>query len=272
MNINELIQLVNDNIVTYIPFQEDRSKILTESEEYSLRAGGKRLRPVLFLSTVQMLGGDVYDALPVACAIEYIHTYSLIHDDLPAMDNDDFRRGRPSNHKVYGENIAILAGDGLLTAAFYLISTSLQSVSGPNALMVLKAITEGAYRMVNGQVADVSFKDDTISNDEYDFIVSNKTGALFRSAVMAGAYYSGANDAELQHLSDFSDYFGRAFQIADDIDDFNKEETVNFARSFGLEKAKRLCGELSKKAETALSIFKDADNLLELCKYIKING
>lgn len=272
MNINELIQLVNDNIVSYIPFQEEKSKILTESEEYSLLAGGKRLRPVLFLSTVQMLGGSVYDSLPVACAIEFIHTYSLIHDDLPAMDNDDFRRGRLSNHKVFGENIAILAGDGLLSAAFYLIAQALKTAPGPDSFMVLNVIAEGAYKMVRGQVADVAFHEEDISSDYYDFIISNKTGALFKSAVLAGAYYAGAGEDELRHLNNFGEYFGRAFQIADDIDDFNKQETVNYARSFGLDEAKLTCRQLSEKAEQELSIFKDPGNLLELCKYLKING
>ncbi len=221
---DEYRALVEEYLLNFLPRVDNKSISLYEAMKYSLNAGGKRLRPVLLLASCEFAGGDVYEALPFACAVEYIHTYSLIHDDLPAMDDDDMRRGLPSNHKVYGEAIAILAGDGLLTSAFEAINKDmLLYLDAPQKLTRrIKAAYEiakgaGCQGMVAGQVSDVEGENHRVSDAMLAYIHSNKTGALIRSSIRAGLYLGNPDDRMLDSMERYAENLGLAFQIADDI-------------------------------------------------------
>jgi geranylgeranyl diphosphate synthase type II len=191
-----------------------------EAMRYSLLAGGKRLRPILCLATCEMMGGDPAIAMPTACALEMIHTMSLIHDDLPAMDNDDFRRGKPTNHKVYGEDIAILAGDGLLAYAFEYIARETQNVPADRILQVIARLGKavGAAGLVGGQVVDLECEGKTDTTLEtLDYIHRHKTGALLEISVVSGAILAGASTEDVDRLSRYAQNIGLAFQVVDDI-------------------------------------------------------
>jgi geranylgeranyl diphosphate synthase type II len=191
-----------------------------ESMRYSLLAGGKRLRPILCLTTCELMGGTIEMAMPTACALEMIHTMSLIHDDLPAMDNDDYRRGKLTNHKVYGEDIAILAGDGLLAYAFEYVATQTRHVSPERLLEVIARLgrTVGAAGLVGGQVLDLESEGKPdISVDTLTFIHTHKTGALLETSVVSGAILAGACPEDRQRLSRYAQNIGLAFQVIDDI-------------------------------------------------------
>lgn len=187
---------------------------------YSLEAGGKRLRPCLMLAVCEMLGGDAEKALPFACALEMIHTYSLIHDDLPCMDDDDMRRGRPSNHKVFGEATAVLAGDGLLSFAFELMLSAAERSGEKSAVSAALEIAKraGAAGMVTGQAADMEFEgSENQTEDALRFIHVHKTADMLTAAVIAGAILAGADDKTLSSLRIYSEKMGMLFQITDDI-------------------------------------------------------
>lgn len=194
---------------------------LTEAMRYSLFSGGKRIRPILALAASDAVGGEVTRVLPFACAIELIHTYSLIHDDLPAMDDDGLRRGKPTSHMVFGEGMAILAGDGLLTEAFRLMADAAAKAGADPArgLLVLAEVAKaaGARGMVGGQAADMSAENSAADLPTVEWIHIRKTGALIRAAVRAGALLGGAQSDELRRLTRYADCIGLAFQIADDI-------------------------------------------------------
>jgi geranylgeranyl diphosphate synthase type II len=229
---------------------------LFTSMSYSLTSGGHRIRPVLSLLTAEALGRSPEDVLALGASVELIHTYSLIHDDLPSMDNDDFRRGKPSNHKVFGEAMAVLAGDALNTEAFFLLS---KSYSG-NPQLGLDLVTElamsaGAQGMVGGQAADVIFKDREFNEPEIEFLHMYKTGALFRMSILGAARICEANAFELKCLSDYARYFGLLFQIADDISDGNKTNEPNFVKAVGLKKAHETIEQLVARARHAVESF-----------------
>jgi geranylgeranyl diphosphate synthase type II len=191
-----------------------------EAMRYSLLAGGKRLRPILCLATCEMIGGTVEMAMPTACAMEIVHTMSLIHDDLPAMDNDDYRRGKLTNHKVYGDDIAILAGDALLAYAFEHIALHTKGVPPERILQVISHLgcASGAAGLVGGQVVDLESEGKTDTCLEtLNFIHNHKTGALLKSCVICGGILAGAGEQDLQRLSRYSQNIGLAFQIVDDI-------------------------------------------------------
>jgi geranylgeranyl diphosphate synthase, type II len=193
---------------------------LYESMRYSLLAGGKRLRPILCLSTCELAGGTIEMAMPTACALEMIHTMSLIHDDLPAMDNDDFRRGKPTNHKVYGEPIAILAGDALWAYAFEWIACQTPGVPADRVLRVVGQVGRaiGAEGLVGGQVADLEAEGKTgVTVEDLNFIHTHKTGALLEVSVVSGAILAGASEDDILKLSHYAQKIGLAFQIMDDI-------------------------------------------------------
>lgn len=226
-------ELVERHIMDFIPNIDNKSISLYESMKYSLMAGGKRLRPVLLLASCEFAGGNIREAVPYACAMEYIHTYSLIHDDLPAMDNDDLRRGLPTNHKVYGEALAILAGDGLLTCAFEAITKDMMMVYDDQEKIRKKVnaayeIAKGAgcRGMVAGQVSDIEAENAVASNEMLEYIHLNKTGALIRAAVKAGLYLGSPDDNMIDNMQKYAEYLGLAYQIADDILDVvgNPEE------------------------------------------------
>lgn len=213
-----------------LPPQEETPEILWEAMSYSLLAGGKRLRPVLVLMACEACGGSPDQAIPAACAIEMIHTYSLIHDDLPAMDNDDYRRGRLTNHKVYGEAIAILAGDALLTRAFEIIANGISPGQIAAGCCADLARAAGASGMVGGQVRDMQAEDQTVSEtpeiagERLSAIHRDKTGALIACATTLGARIAGAEPATRQALLEYGQNIGLAFQIADDLLDVTGDQ------------------------------------------------
>lgn len=215
----EYLQMVNDALspqlrsLGYIPAK------LLESMEYSLAAGGKRLRPVLLLAACDMAGGDVLNALPFACALEMIHTYSLIHDDLPAMDNDDLRRGKPTNHKVFGEDVAILAGDGLLSAAMELMLRAACAMPDMRGVRAAEAIARraGVTGMVAGQTIDVTEEGSEPTLDKVSYIHAHKTADLLTAPMEAGLILAGASDEQVQQGIDYGYHLGMAFQMVDDL-------------------------------------------------------
>ncbi|SFE09444.1 geranylgeranyl diphosphate synthase, type II [Peptostreptococcaceae bacterium pGA-8] len=229
----EYKDIIDDFLLDYIPQIDNKSNVLYESIAYSLKAGGKRLRPVLLLAACEFAGGTIKDALPYACALEYIHTYSLIHDDLPAMDDDDYRRGLLTNHKVFGDAIAILAGDGLLTTAFevmnkdmYLYFDNLEQLKKRINASYIIAKNAGVQGMVAGQASDMEVEAKDCSSEMIEYIHLNKTGALIVAAVKAGLYIASSDNEKMQDMTAYAENLGLAYQIADDILDVkgNAEE------------------------------------------------
>jgi len=213
--------LVDEAIERFLPAPDTMPTKLHQAMRYSVMAGGKRVRPVLVLSACAAVGGDEKNALPAACAMEMIHTYSLIHDDLPAMDDDDFRRGRPTNHKVYGEATAILAGDALLTEAFNLLSDSRINSNVPSEVLLRVCNTiarcAGSMGMVGGQVVDMESEGKQIDFPTLEYIHTHKTGALILAAIQSGAMIGGADERTFDALTRYGGAVGLAFQVADDI-------------------------------------------------------
>lgn len=212
------LPLIDEALQKAMTIEGEIAPTIFDSMRYSLFAGGKRLRPVLLLAAADAVGADGNKFLNVACGLEMIHTYSLIHDDLPAMDNDDYRRGKLTNHKVYGEGIAVLAGDSLLTYAFETM-LSQEGVEAKTLLRVVKEIASaaGPEGMVGGQVIDMESEGKAVSLDTLQQMHRAKTGALFRAAVRAGAILGGASNEEVEALTVYAEKFGLAFQITDDI-------------------------------------------------------
>lgn len=240
-----------------------------ESMRYSLMAGGKRLRPILCLATCELVGGNAAMAMPTACALEMIHTMSLIHDDLPAMDNDDLRRGKPTNHVVYGEDIAVLAGDALLTYAFEMVTTT-KDVPASRLLQVITKLAQavGAAGLVGGQVVDLDSEGKPdITEETLTFIHTHKTGALLEASVLSGAILAGAVAEDLGKLARYSQDIGLAFQIVDDILDITatqeqlgktagkdiQAQKATYPSLWGLEASRRKADELVAAAQKELS-------------------
>ena len=261
----------------YAQWHTEPQKPLFEAMEYSLLAGGKRLRPILAFEFCRVCGGDWKNAAPFAAAIEMIHTYSLIHDDLPSMDNDDFRRGRPTNHKVYGEAMAILAGDGLLTDAF--LAASRAKLSAPWSMgeaVGLLAECAGSLGMVGGQVLDIMSEERELTEQEVLDIQKRKTGCLIHAACGLGAMAGGATQEQFEAACQFAAGLGLAFQIRDDMLDVigtqeemgkgvGTDETKNtFVRLYGLEKCEKLVQTYTDYALDALSAFADSGYLRQL--------
>ena len=211
---------IEDLLKKYMPKEDGYQSTIMEAMNYSLKAGGKRLRPILTLEACKVVGGNEEDAIPFAMAIEMIHTYSLIHDDLPALDNDDLRRGKPTNHKVYGEAMAILAGDGLLNYAYeVMLSNSLNKENPENYIKAINEIAKsaGIYGMIGGQVVDVKSENTVIPKDKLDYIHLNKTGAIIIGCMRAGAIIGNASYEELEKITKYAKNIGLSFQIVDDI-------------------------------------------------------
>ena len=261
----------------YGRFHDQPQKQLFEAMEYSLLAGGKRLRPILAMEFCRLCCGDWQKAAPFAAAVEMIHTYSLIHDDLPSMDNDDFRRGRPTNHKVYGEAMAILAGDALITDAFAVASTA--KLSNPAAMadaIGVLAECAGSLGMVGGQVLDISSEKRQLTEQEVLDIQTRKTGALINAACALGAIAGGASEKHFDAACRFAASLGLAFQIRDDmLDVIGTAEEMGkgvgtdsvkntFVRLYGLDKCEELVRKYTDYAVSALDIFDDTDYLIDL--------
>lgn len=285
--ISEFSGIFEECLYEYFGEYLSEYKLLFESMEYSVKNGGKRVRPVLTMLFCDACGGDVKSSLPFAQAVEFVHTYSLIHDDLPCMDNDDYRRGKLSNHKVYGEAFALLAGDGLLTAAFELISkgcleglyASETAVSGVSALSSLA----GSRGMIGGQVVDLLNE----NNPHADFEVlqlmdSLKTGALIEAACVLGCIAAGADEAEINAARTFAQNIGLAFQIKDDILDVTSSleklgkltgsDTENnkstYVTLLGVEKCQELVEKLTDEAMKSLDAFSENEALKEYAEYL----
>ncbi len=263
----------------YLKFHGEPQKSLFEAMEYSLLAGGKRLRPVFAFEFCRMCGADWKNAAPFAAAVEMIHTYSLIHDDLPAMDNDDLRRGRPTNHKVYGEAMAILAGDALLTDAFMVASTA-QLETPQNMAFAIGMLAEcaGSMGMVGGQVLDIGSEERELTEQEVLDIQTRKTGALINAACVLGAIAGGATEAQIDAAAKFASGLGLAFQIRDDmLDVIGTQEEMGkgvgtdaakntFVRLYGLEKCEELVQTYTDYAIDALKDFEDTEYIISLAR------
>jgi len=266
---------VDEALGRYLPDAGDHPKEIHEAVRYSVFAGGKRLRPILVLAAAEAAGGQVEHALPAAAAIELIHTYSLIHDDLPAMDDDDFRRGRPTCHKVYGEALAILAGDALLTQAFILLSGEPSSIRA-DAVVRLRVINEiaqaaGSRGMVGGQVVDILQEDREVDLATLLYLHTHKTGSLIRACLRVGGIISSAGSEQMEALTRYGDRIGLAFQIVDDILDLEgslqalgkragsdlRKKKATFPGLLGLEESRQRARSLVGEAKHALNVLGD---------------
>lgn len=259
---------------------------LYESMRYSVLAGGKRLRPILCLATCELMGGSLAMAMPTACALEMIHTMSLIHDDLPSMDNDDYRRGRLTNHKVYGNDVAILAGDALLTYAFEHVATQTQGASPERVLRVVAGLGKavGGEGLVGGQVVDLASEGNPeVTLETLNYIHNHKTAALLEISVTSGAILAGASDAAIDNLRQYAQRIGLAFQIVDDILDITSTpetlgksvgkditaQKVTYPSLWGLEESRREAHQLIEAAKESLAEFGDLNQpLLAIADYI----
>ena len=263
----------------------ERPESLREAMRYSLLAGGKRLRPILCLAACELAGGDAAQAMPTAVALEMIHTMSLIHDDLPAMDDDDLRRGRPTCHKVYGEAVAILAGDALLTRAFEMVALRSPGIQPERLLKVVGelSLVAGAPGLVGGQVVDLESEGQDVDLETLEYIHLHKTGALLSACVITGAMIGGADDALIKALRTYARGIGLAFQIIDDILDITASSEVlgktagkdlvadktTYPKLLGLEESRKRAADLVREAKEILNPWADkAQPLLALADYI----
>nr|BBK15475.1 geranylgeranyl pyrophosphate synthase [Scoparia dulcis] len=275
---------VNQALSDAVPLQHPTK--IYEAMRYSLLAGGKRVRPLLCLAACELVGGEEAAAMPSACAMEMVHTMSLIHDDLPCMDNDDLRRGRPTSHKAFGEETAVLAGDALLTLAFEHIAANTRNVSPER---VVRAIVElgsavGSQGLVAGQIVDIASEGQRVSLDELEYIHVHKTAKLLEAAVVCGAVVGGADDISVERLRKYARCVGLLFQVVDDILDVTKSseelgktagkdlasDKATYPRLMGLDRAKEFAKELVAKATEELSYFDatKAAPLFHLADYI----
>ena len=234
-------RLVDGALERWVPGEHEFPPNVHQAMRYSLFAGGKRLRPILVLAAAEAVGGRIADALPLACSLELIHTYSLIHDDLPSMDDDDLRRGKPTSHKVFGEALAILAGDALLTESFHLLTRPdlMRDVSPRRQLRAINQVARaaGSYGMVGGQVMDISSQGLEIEPHLLEYIHSHKTGALIAASVCAGAMIGGASPSQCKALTHYGEKLGLAFQVTDDLLDVQGEER-KLGKAVGKDQAK----------------------------------
>lgn len=278
-------QLIDNELDRIIPNETSYPGILFKSMRYSVFAGGKRLRPVMALAACEIFDEDISKAMPFACALEMIHTYSLIHDDLPALDDDNFRRGRLTNHKAFGENIAILAGDGLLSYAFEVMANAAAKNPCAATSKALQAVAfaAGVNGMVAGQALDVVSEGKPLTKQQLDFINLNKTAAMIVGSVKAGAYAAGADEESVSILEKAAIKLGLAFQIQDDILDVvgtfeelgkaihsdEKNEKTTYVTLFGLERSKEIVKTLSNEAIELFSTFGEkGEFFIELTKYL----
>ncbi len=281
--------LMTDALAAVVPADWDVPAPLRESMNYSLLAGGKRMRPALVIAAAEALGSEISAAIPAACAVELIHTYSLIHDDLPAMDNDDLRRGKPTNHKVFGEAMAILAGDALLTHAFHVLSTLPRTLPGVPPAAALAMVEElsrcaGARGMVGGQAADMLGEQGFTDLAQLEYIHKHKTGDLIVCSVRIGGRAAGGTDAQLDALGTFGRSIGLAFQIQDDILDVTgdpgklgkpknsdiEQQKVTYPFLIGLDGSRAKVEELTAKAKQSLTggAIPHPERLLQLADYL----
>lgn len=284
---DDYIKLIEQKLDEYIPVQYPEK--IWESMRYSVLAGGKRLRPMLCLEACKVLSGSYENAIPTACAIEMLHSQSLIHDDLPCMDNDDYRRGKLTNHKVFGESTAVLAGDALLSYAPQIILQKTkhghEGIKCHTLLRVLEefVVNAGASKLIGGQVVDIDSEGKQIDKETLNYIHENKTAALFKLSLRTGAILGGADEEKLQAFTDYAEKIGRAFQIMDDILDVTstleelgktpgkdaQEEKVTYISFYGIDESKRQLASLCDEACDILYKNKiESDVLMEVAKSI----
>ncbi|MDO4834055.1 MAG: polyprenyl synthetase family protein [Bacillota bacterium] len=280
--------MIEDHIMDFMPDVDLKSITLYEAMKYSISAGGKQIRPVLLLAACDFCGGKAAEALPYACAVEYIHTYSLIHDDLPCMDDDDLRRGIPTNHKVFGEAVATLAGDGLQSVAYEVMQKDmLLYFDDPDALKrKIKAALEivkgaGVKGIVAGQIADIEAENKSVSKELLDYIHLTKTAALIVAAVRAGARLGGCSEHDLENLTVYAENLGLAFQVCDDILDVEGNAEImgkqtgmdaekmkaTYPALYGIEESRKKLKQLTDNAINALSEYYDNAEL-----FVKLAG
>lgn len=279
-------QLANHTLEEILEEKDENTRLIYEAMHYSVFAGGKRLRPILLLATHKLFNEDVSKSLPFAAAIEMIHTYSLIHDDLPAMDNDDYRRGKLTNHKVFGEGIAILAGDGLLNKAYEIMLNEIVKSENPSITARAAEVlgdAAGVNGMIGGQVADIISEDQEISAEKLNYIHVHKTGALIEAAMVSGAILAEATAEEVEKIRQVGKNLGLAFQIKDDVldivgdekqlgkhvgsDEANEKST--YPKLYGLDASKKIIQELTKESNEILNDFLPRSSFLkELNNYL----
>ena len=278
---------INNELEKYIRRANCPEKVLNESMEYSLMAGGKRLRPILVIATYELFKKDIKKCLPYAVAIEMVHNFSLIHDDLPGIDNDDFRHGKPTNHKQFNEATAILAGDGLLNNAYILISEDLEKAKTSEIKIKLKVFnefTKAVDRMIAGEYVDTEYEGKEILPEYLEYIHTNKTGALLKLCVRMGAILAGCSEQELEKLTIYAEKIGLAFQIKDDIlSEEGNEEILGkpvgndsalgkctYVSKYGLEGAKEQLNKITEEAIEQLEMYGEkAEFLKQLALYIQ---
>ncbi len=273
----ELINIIDQNLYTNIPTTDDFQKKIYESMKYSLSTGGKRVRPILALVSYSIFNDDsknFSEIIPFAVALEYIHTYSLIHDDLPAMDNDDIRRGKPTNHKVYNEAIAILAGDGLLNLAAEVVAKELEGITDPiklkRAIKSFRYIfsSSGIQGMVGGQTIDIDLSVDEMSLEEVETMYKLKTGALIKASLAVGAIMGGATPEELISIEGYAEQLGLQYQIKDDILDYEDDLNSDVATLSKLVSKEELESLLMKTYNKAINYLEEIDRNTDELKNI----
>ena len=281
MNFKKFLEDKKNNIDKaldeYLPSEEKSPSIIHKAMRYSVFGGGKRIRPILTLATAELFGKDTESVIKAACGIELIHTFSLIHDDLPCIDNDDFRRGKPSNHKVFGEAIALLAGDALLVSGFDLIikNSDVKEIKKQSILQLIKEISFyiGTENMLGGQVEDITLKNEDISKEDLVDLYMKKTAALICFSIRAGAILSGAKKRQLKALNKYGENIGLAFQIIDDMLDIMQDQRdigrPTYANKYGIKESKSECERLIKEAKDSLKIFdQNAETLRNIADYL----
>ena len=278
--------LVNSQLQKYVRKEKCPEEILNNSMEYSLMAGGKRLRPILAIATYKLFKEDIKKVIPYAIALEMVHNFSLIHDDLPGIDNDDFRHGKPTNHKQFNEATAILAGDGLLNNAYILISEDLKNSNKEdleNKLKVFNEFSIAIDRMIAGEYVDTEVEGKDITNELLEYIHKNKTGAFLKYSVRMGAILANASEEELERLTQYAENIGLAFQIKDDILSEEGDEKVlgkpvgndkelgkcTYVSKYGIQGAKEILEKITNEAIDIVKEFNNSEFLVELALYIK---
>ena len=285
-NLKEKVNIINNELIKYLKKEECPEQILNASMEYSLMAGGKRLRPILILSAYELFQKNYDVVMPYAIAMEMIHTFSLIHDDLPGIDNDDYRRGNLTNHKKFNEATAILAGDALMNYAYNIIVNDIIEENNlnirENKLKALQELTNGVDRMIAGEYVDTEYEGKAISSDYLEYMHKNKTGALIKSSVYIGAVIGGANEDDINKLIQYAEKIGLAFQIKDDIlsEEGNMEELgkpvgndrergkCTYVTKYGLEESKQMLNQIISEAIEIINSYENSEFLKDLAMYI----
>jgi len=281
-------EIINVELEKYLRKQECPETVLNQAMEYSLMAGGKRLRPILMLDVYKIFKEDYTECLPYAVAMEMIHNFSLIHDDLPGIDNDDFRHGKPTNHKQFNEATAILAGDGLLNGAYQVIAQSIFEEENmqmqKQKILAFKELVDGTDRMIAGEYVDTEFEGKAISSDYLEYMHKNKTGALLRASARTGAIMAKASNEDIENITKYAEIIGLTFQIKDDILSVVGDESIlgkpvgndekrgkcTYVTKYGLEQSQKMLEELTKEAIDIAKIYNEKGEFLkELALYIK---